>query len=46
VDFADDPTMLEPSQIGLQLHSNDKPQEFHFRYLQLITEPTSELGTL
>jgi len=46
VDFTDDPKMLEPSPIGLQLHSNDRPQEFHFRNLRLVTEPTGELGTL
>jgi hypothetical protein len=46
VDFTDDPTMLEPSPIGLQLHSNDRPQEFYFRELQLVTEPTGELVTL
>jgi hypothetical protein len=46
VDFTDDPEMLEPSPIGLQLHSNNRPQEFHFRNLQLVTEPTRELVTL
>jgi hypothetical protein len=46
VDFTDDPEMLEPSPIGLQLHANDRPQEFHFRNLRLATEPTGELVTL
>jgi Domain of Unknown Function (DUF1080) len=46
MDFADDPKMLEPSPIGLQLHSNERPQEFHFRGLRLVSEPTGELLTL
>jgi 3-keto-disaccharide hydrolase len=46
MDFVDDPKMLEPSPIGLQLHSNDKPQEFHFRGLRLVNDPTDQLATL
>ena len=44
-DFTDDPDMLQASPIGLQLHSNQRPQEFHFRHLFLATDPGSELVT-
>jgi hypothetical protein len=44
-DFTDKPKMLRTSPIGLQLHSNDRPQEFHFRGLVLTKDPESRLVT-
>jgi hypothetical protein len=46
MDFADDSEFLEPSPIGLQLHSNERPQEFYFRGLILINQPTGNLVTV
>ena len=45
-DFTDDATMLQPSPIGLQLHKNDKAQEFQFRGLVLTESPQDTLVTL
>lgn len=45
-DFTDKPEMLQACAIGLQLHSNDKPQEYHFRNLLLTEKPGTELVTL
>ena len=45
-DFTDKPEMLQPSPIGLQLHSNQRPQEFLFRGLLLTTDPEDKLVTL
>ena len=45
-DFTDDPAMLRESPIGLQLHSNAKPQEFRFKGIVLSEEPGDELATL
>jgi hypothetical protein len=45
-DFTDDATMLQPSPIGLQLHKNDKAQEFQFRGLVLTESPQDILVTL
>ncbi|MGK0189851.1 MAG: lysophospholipase L1-like esterase [Verrucomicrobiales bacterium] len=42
-DFTDQPEMLKWSPIGLQLHSNQQPQEYHFRGLVLSTQPGQEL---
>jgi hypothetical protein len=44
-DFTDKPDMLRASPIGLQLHSNDKRQEYHFRGLVLVEDPTDKLAT-
>lgn len=44
-DFTDKPELLRSSPLGLQLHSNSKPQEFHFRGLILTENPTDELVT-
>ncbi len=38
--------MLQASPIGLQLHSNNRPQEFRFRGLILSTDPADQLVTL
>jgi hypothetical protein len=46
MDFVDDPKFLEPSPIGLQLHANERPQEFYFRDLILVNEPSGNLATL
>lgn len=45
-DVRDDPKMLQDSPIGLQLHSNRRPQEFRFRGLALSSNPKDELVTL
>ena len=45
MDYVDDATMLEASPIGLQLHANDRPQEFHFRGLVVVREPFNILGS-
>lgn len=42
-DFTDKPKMLQESPIGLQLHSNGKPQEYHFRGLVLAENPEDRL---
>ncbi|MCH2114694.1 MAG: DUF1080 domain-containing protein [Pirellulales bacterium] len=44
-DFTDEPDMLQASPIGLQLHSNDRPQQHHFRGLVLTKDPTDQLIT-
>ena len=44
-DFTDKPEMLQACPIGLQLHSNDKPQEYFFRHILLTTNPTDGLVT-
>lgn len=45
-DFTDDAAMLRASPIGLQLHKNEKPQEFRFRGLVLTESPGDVLLTL
>ena len=45
-DFKDKPEMLSESPIGLQLHSNNRPQEFRFRGLVLTTDPEDRLLTV
>ncbi|NNE91741.1 MAG: DUF1080 domain-containing protein [Verrucomicrobiales bacterium] len=45
-DFTDDPEMLQKSPIGLQIHSNQRPQEYRFRGLILCENPGEELVTL
>lgn len=49
-DFSDNPEMLKASPIGLQLHSNKRPQEFRFRNLYIVEDvsntPDDELITL
>ena len=44
-DYTDKPKMLRESPIGLQLHSNNRPQEFHFRGLVLTKGPEDRLVT-
>jgi hypothetical protein len=44
-DFTDKAGMLKESPIGLQLHSNSRPQEFHFRGLVLTKDPEDRLVT-
>lgn len=44
-DFTDKPEMLQASAIGLQLHSNQQPQEYHFRGLVLTENPEDKLVT-
>ena len=41
-----DPKMLQASPIGLQLHSNGRPQEHSFRGLVIVENPTDALITL
>ena len=45
-DFTDKPEMLTESPIGLQLHSNNRPQEHSFRQLFLTKDPQDVLVTL
>lgn len=45
-DFTDKPEMLRGCPIGLQIHSNRRPQEFRFRGLILTTDPEDRLVTL
>jgi len=40
------PEMLQKSPIGLQIHSNQRPQEYRFRGLILSESPEDELVTL
>ncbi|MCP4782484.1 MAG: DUF1080 domain-containing protein [Fuerstiella sp.] len=44
-DFTDQPELLQESPIGLQLHSNGKPQEYQFRGLILTEDPEDRLIT-
>jgi len=46
IDFTDQPEMLRACSIGLQLHSNDRPQEFLFRGLILTESPVDRLLTV
>jgi hypothetical protein len=46
MDFRDDPEMLKACPIGLQLHGNQEPQEYHFRGLLVVANPTDALATL
>ncbi|NNC87035.1 MAG: DUF1080 domain-containing protein, partial [Akkermansiaceae bacterium] len=46
MDFTDQPGMLKASPLGLQLHSNRKPQEFRFRGLIATVNPGDQLLTL
>ncbi|MDF1861395.1 MAG: DUF1080 domain-containing protein [Verrucomicrobiales bacterium] len=45
-DFTDEPGMLQKSPLGLQIHSNQKPQEYRFRGLVLCENPQDKLVTL
>lgn len=45
-DFTDKPEMLRKSPIGLQIHANDRPQEYRFRGLVLTKSPEDRLITL
>jgi hypothetical protein len=45
-DFTDQPEMLKESPIGLQLHANNKPQEWRFRGLVLTKNPEDKLITV
>jgi hypothetical protein len=38
--------MLQACQLGLQLHSNGQPQEYHFRSLLLTEDPDDKLVTI
>ena len=44
-DSTDKPELLRSSPLGLQLHSNSRPQEFRFRGLILTENPADELVT-
>jgi hypothetical protein len=45
-DFTDKPEMLRECPIGLQIHSNSKPQEYRFRGLVLSKNPEDKLVTV
>lgn len=44
-DYTDEADMLQPSPLGLQLHSNGQPQEFFFRNLIVSEHPSDHLVT-
>lgn len=46
MDYVDKPEMLQASPLGLQLHSNGRPQEFHFREIYISEKPTDQLISL
>jgi hypothetical protein len=46
MDFRDKPGVLKASPIGLQLHYNTEPQEWHFRGLILSEQPEDKMLTL
>jgi hypothetical protein len=46
MDFTDRPEFLKPCPLGLQLHSNDRPQEWRWRGLRLSENPKDRLLTL
>lgn len=46
IDYEESPDRLKKGPIGLQLHNNKRPQEFHFRGLVLVEEPEDQLLTL
>lgn len=46
VDHIYKPDMLRNGSLGLQLHHNKQPQEWHFRGLVLVENPEDELLTL
>jgi hypothetical protein len=43
MDFKDEPGVLRESPIGLQLHSNNRPQEYRFRGLLLSENPEDRM---
>ncbi|MCA8997040.1 MAG: DUF1080 domain-containing protein, partial [Planctomycetaceae bacterium] len=45
-DHSDDPSLLQESPIGLQLHREKRPQEYHFQGLVLTENPKDTLVTL
>ena len=45
-DFTDEPGRLMAGPIGLQLHSNERPQEFAFRDIVVTESPTDRLLTV
>lgn len=45
-DFTDQPEMLREAPLGLQLHANLQPQEWHFRGLVLTKNPEDALVTV
>lgn len=45
-DFTDKSEMLQACSLGLQLHSNDQPQEYHFRNLLVSENPVTGLLTV
>lgn len=46
VDYVEAPSVLKTGPIGLQLHGNRQPQEFHFRGLVIVDSPVDKLSTL
>jgi len=44
-DYTEAPSVLKISPLGLQLHSNKEPQEYHFRGLVLVDSPRDEMLT-
>lgn len=46
VDHTETVNKMEQAPIALQLHDNQQPQEFHFRGLLIVENPTDQLITL
>lgn len=46
MDFTDAADRFESSPIGLQLHANRQPQEYRFRNLVLVENPTDAMATI
>lgn len=44
-DYTDQPGLLKASPVGLQLHANQKPQEYRFRGLVAVKDPEDRLVT-
>ena len=45
IDYTEEAGRLKKGSIALQLHNNPEPQEFHFRGLVLVENPTDQLLT-
>jgi hypothetical protein len=45
-DYTDETEMLQNSPVGLQIHSNKRPQEYRFRGLVVCDDPENRLVTL
>lgn len=46
VDYVESPDNLKKSPLGLQLHNHRLPQEFHFRGLLIVKDPTDVMASV